>query len=120
MNSSLILTYADSIEKVAHRITNYANDKRNGLSGETVQEMVYDTTEIFRAAHALRQFAWISVEDRLPEDERHVLAATRNKKGDYNIVKAYYCHDLGMWAAGMNSNVTHWMPLPEPPEGGKQ
>lgn len=60
---------------------------------------------------------WIPVSERLPEDENHVLAATRNKKGNYNIVKAYYCHDMGVWAAGMNNNVTHWMPLPpEPPK----
>ena len=58
---------------------------------------------------------WINVKDRLPEDENHVLAAARNKRGEYNIVKAYYSHDLQTWAAGMNSNVTHWMPLPEPP-----
>lgn len=59
---------------------------------------------------------WISVEDRLPENDDHVLAATQNKRGEYNIVKAYYHHGLGCWAAGMNSNVTHWMPLPDPPE----
>ena len=63
---------------------------------------------------------WIPVSERLPEDENHVLAATRNKKENYNIVKAYYCHDMGVWAAGMNSNVTHWMPLPpEPKEEAK-
>ena len=59
---------------------------------------------------------WINCKDRLPENDDHVLACTRNKKGQANIVNAYYCHQLGTWAAGMNSNVTHWMPLPEPPE----
>ena len=56
---------------------------------------------------------WIRVEDRLPEDDRHVLCAVLNKRGMYNIVKGYYAD--GVWVCGMNSNVTHWMPLPEPP-----
>ena len=57
---------------------------------------------------------WISVKDRLPETEDHVLCCTQSKKGDQNIVRGYYRQD-GIWVSGMNSNVTHWMPLPDPP-----
>ena len=57
---------------------------------------------------------WIKTTDRLPEDDRHVLCLTRTKKGLWNVVIGYYMD--GFWRVGMNSNVTHWMPLPEPPE----
>ena len=59
---------------------------------------------------------WIKVTDRLPEDERKVLACTVTQSGRKNIVLGYYCHDLEMWATGMNRNVIAWMELPEFPE----
>lgn len=57
---------------------------------------------------------WIPISERLPEDDRHVLCLTRTKKGLCNVVIGFYFED--MWHCGMNSNVTHWMELPEPPE----
>ena len=57
---------------------------------------------------------WISVEERLPETDEHVLCCTRTKKGTANVVIGYWMD--GMWRCGMNSNVTHWMPLPEVPD----
>lgn len=58
--------------------------------------------------------AWISVKEALPGPEERVLCCTRNRKGEPNFVLGYYTD--GMWRVGMNSNVTHWMLLPEPPE----
>ena len=55
---------------------------------------------------------WISTKDRLPDNDDHVLCCTITKSGRQNIVIGYYMD--GMWRCGMNSNVTHWMPLPEP------
>lgn len=63
---------------------------------------------------------WISVKDRLPEDNAVVLCKCR--AGIYEVL---------MWIGGswyhdtnhcyMKGFVTHWMPLPEPPkEGGSE
>lgn len=57
---------------------------------------------------------WISSEDRVPETEEYVLCCTRTKAGQKSVVRGYYAD--GRWCCGMNSNVTHWMPLPEVPE----
>ena len=60
---------------------------------------------------------WISVKDRLPEDDRNVLV--------------YDDHDIQFWVAWHDESnnkwytqegdrvygVTHWMPLPKLPEG---
>ena len=59
---------------------------------------------------------WIPVEQMVPPDDMRVLCLTRTKKGTHNILVGY--HANGRWCCGMNSNVTHWMPVPEPPEEG--
>lgn len=49
------------------------------------------------------------MKDRLPDTEDRVLCCTKTAKGVQNIVIGYYMN--GAWRCGMNSNVTHWMPL---------
>ena len=67
---------------------------------------------------------WISVEDRLPE-------AWKNEEDDtlinYMIYSPYFGVDIGNYhkeagtwlCMGLPCTVTHWMPLPGAPEGGK-
>ena len=78
---------------------------------------------------------WISVEDRLPEDSGYYLVVYRNK---YNGIVSidfdmYVKCNIGewwgsefacditkqfLWATRLQEQeVTHWMPLPEPPKG---
>lgn len=68
---------------------------------------------------------WISVEERLPENEKPVLAYygfDNDGDGDLGMMfigtLSYFCfdHDPHWQHAGCNLVVTHWMPLPEPPE----
>ena len=62
---------------------------------------------------------WISVDDRLPEDDSDVLAYL--KDGDKGrIYPANYAK--GVWFdcifdIPVTNATTHWMPLPEPPKG---
>lgn len=66
------------------------------------------------AAEAAVERDWISVEERLPEPGVDVLAAYRDRH-------------INMGTAGddwleediEDGNITHWMPLPEPPEEGE-
>lgn len=54
---------------------------------------------------------WISIDDRLPE--RYVNVLTCDIHG--NIHENWlYKADPECWSRGYN--ITHWMPLPEPPE----
>lgn len=66
---------------------------------------------------------WISVEDELPpHDERepefsvNVFVCLRSlHPWDYGKLftyVTYYNYDDGRWAIGVNTEVTHWMPLP--------
>ena len=63
--------------------------------------------------------AWISVEDRLPDNESDVLIVTRSKNGARNIDKGYYIPVAERWAHRGTAEVTHWQPLPDLPDGGE-
>ena len=71
---------------------------------------------------------WISVEDRLPEDDELVLVFWLNEDGHYFDMDYIEEKMWGDWfnraehlnIAGGNCSedapYTHWMPLPEPPK----
>ena len=60
---------------------------------------------------------WISVKDRLPEENETVLAYD----GDFVEPSVFYgdhgFYELDKYEADPLCGVTHWMPLPEPPKG---
>ena len=55
---------------------------------------------------------WISVTDRLPEDEEYVLIFTAGG----SVLLGFYDSDGWDTLEGYLREVTHWMPLPEAPE----
>ncbi len=63
---------------------------------------------------------WISVKDRLPDRGADILAFMRNG-AETRIVACNYgdnvWYDCVMNCIVAFQNVTHWMPLPEPPKG---
>lgn len=57
---------------------------------------------------------WISVDERLPEDRKDVLVYL--KGGDFRVS---HCAAGGYWQIWTRElDVTHWMPLPDPPKEG--
>lgn len=66
---------------------------------------------------------WISVNDRLPERGiTRCIIAIKLGNGLKGTLCARYNADLKSWSGWYNdritSEVTHWMPLPKPPEEG--
>lgn len=79
---------------------------------------------------------WISVKDRLPNEDGKYLCYVEFTFGSY-IDCCYFSHNLEEvnefifngkqrcgwyindddWGAVEKQNITHWMPLPEPPKG---
>ena len=77
-------------------------------------------------SHGVTVQEWIPVKERPPEKEGWYQVYTTPDKGPRSINKAqyrkqpswsvnagegYWCGSGGVW-----TNVTHWMPLPEPPK----
>ena len=83
-----------------------------------VQTMHQDTLALIQQLEA-QVPKWISVEERLPEDQRSVL--TVNGHGEIRIMGLWSKRgDEWTWVHNdrmMHYNdITHWMPLPEPPK----
>ena len=60
---------------------------------------------------------WIPVTERLPDTFRPVIVCREKGKCEYVVEQGF--KDVGDWwkvYGTRTKNVTHWMPLPEPPE----
>lgn len=81
----------------------------------TVTEFVEDelpTADV----ETLERTRWIPCSGRLPDMPGDYQVCTKNEYyGTKNVSKRYFNGDY--WS-GRWTNITHWMPLPEPPEEG--
>lgn len=108
------MTDQEKINKMAEdicRVKHNCNDACNPIN--TCNALKY-ARRAYEAGY--RKQEWISVNERLPEEGTRVLGY------DYmgNVV-CYFVYGTRWWVGdGWNSakgwGVTHWMPLPEPPE----
>lgn len=56
---------------------------------------------------------WISVKDKLPDNDDMMLVTCKTKTGIYNVNRAYFSD--GFWhGCGSMSGVIAWMVLPDP------
>ena len=82
-----------------------------GFGIECRKTLKRDALDLLRSKDNNVPAKWINVKDRLPEEDKYVLAW--EKQG------FTYCDALknGVWRIGAKNGAiaTHWMPLPEPP-----
>lgn len=109
------------------RDTEGTNEEIN-LSKEEFDMLRFDDSVTFRCGNeyvslymwedeATRKYkhmndGWISVEERLPEDDRMVLVTCQTKKGIRSVNRAY-CDGAFWHGSGSMSGVIAWRPMPE-------
>ena len=98
------------IEEMALDLNHIIHFKDNGLVAR------YATAEAMYELGYRKQNKWISVEDRLPDEDIPVLVYKDKYNDAYaNMETAYWCD--GRWMGVASEYVTHWMILPSPPIG---
>lgn len=96
-----------------------------------LRDALYDADAItMRGVKIINQFPsavdaatvrWIPVTERLPDTFHPVIVCREKGKGEYVVEQGF--KDVGDWwkvYGTRTKNVTHWMPLPEPPEVGEK
>lgn len=109
---------AEMLEIIAKAREVYAIDVTDHSENEYIREGLLD-------AGYVKQSEWISVEERLPTEQREVLAYYGFDRGDGDLgmmftgVLTYFAYDKKphFQHEEIGLRVTHWMPLPEPPKG---
>lgn len=99
---------AEEIEELFYKQVEYgATDLFDAFDDALQDARTVDAAEVLRDQ-------WISVKDKLPETEEEVLVLTVSKTGNVNVDKGYLLN--GRFVHRGSAVVTHWMPLPEPPD----
>lgn len=87
---------------------------------------IYTATEVaykngYAKGYADGKGEWISVEDRLPEENGRYLVCVNISHLAFENLTAIaimaYGKSHGFYLYNDNEKVTYWMPLPEPPNG---
>ena len=118
--SPIEIIYKNMQTKVENNV--FAAVQEYGISvdkEELIKALQYDRDQYergYRDGLLHRADVWISVEERLPDGNGRFL--TVDGKGDMMV--CYWEKHFGWFASVCNKNaITHWMPMPEPPEPPK-
>ena len=83
-----------------------------------MEDLLKDALALIQHLEA-KQPKWIGVEERLPEPFVSVLVQMPGEEPHPTVREGFITH-AGIWSAGYfkrdPDEVTHWMPLPEPPK----
>lgn len=81
----------------------------DGIGGYFPKEFII---EAIKTHMSQSKGKWISVEERLPDKQARFLIV--DKDGQMNT--ALYTPQFGWFSGVRIKDITHWMPLPEPPK----
>lgn len=105
----------DCVYVLTKRLAAYEN---TGLTPEEINKLDTQRKAMATLADSYKAEipCWIPITDRLPESGQRVIVCRK----DGRVEQGVYLGVNGWWKVyGTNTkSVTHWMPMPEPPEEG--
>jgi len=84
------------------------------MKGEPYDDYVFNEIKLLRAQLEQERVRWIPASERLPEEDKVYVICT---DGTHVRELFYRDHSFLSGVQDQTSKVTHWMPLPAPPEG---
>ena len=123
------ITLCDDLAEAADRLENQSahivalQQEIEKLRGQN-EQLREAAALVAKESVGLLERWWIPVEERLPEVQSWgastvVLGLIKSENEPYDLTLCVYC-DNGIWSMpGRYVAITHWMPLPEPPEEEK-
>lgn len=88
--------------------------KKDKVASELLEQVLYDIQHVPTLTPPNE---WVSVEDRLPASGQNVIATNGSDVGEAwyaSLSRSWYRYNGLEWNR-ICREVTHWMPLPEPP-----
>lgn len=120
MKDGNICGFHDALVCAVHDLTGllkkYHDMKKEyaGLQAKAYRERMGNKPQLESATE--NHARWIPCSERLPEDNCYTLVAVLFDE----IYEVYIAAFMGDGWHTVEGYVTHWMPLPEPPEGGAE
>ena len=86
---------------------------------------LYKADDVFNAIFdapsvSVSNWKWIPVTERMPEPFQPVIVCHKNGKGEHVVEVGFKREDFWRTWGSRIKNITHWMPLPEPPKVGME
>ena len=107
----------DDVLEIIERVTNEAVEKKQPKY--LIQPRIIAEISGLPTIESEPDSGWISVKDRLPEDDVSILICSERQtisKATYSSdMGRYYIADSDLWYNELD--ITHWRPLPKPPKG---
>ncbi len=95
----------------------------NGRQFNNLKGCFYEALKVAMRNYPVTQDSWISCSERMPNDKQYVWCWGKSYGWtEYDTFEGYYDWSRNKWWAVTDdgeepaSKVTHWMPLPEPPQ----
>lgn len=86
---------------------------------ENIDKLVKEVAEFLNSQGYVaegNESPWISVKDKLPEEDDNYLVYGASYLGSIINGSDYFDVELGDWWEHPHDQITHWMSLPKPPE----
>lgn len=101
----------------------YFPDEANIWARDNIEAVYAEYACVEMAEWVDRHHAWVPVDKELPEKEEDNPSLSVNVivTDGSSVFESYYSFNTHIWAGtDIYGTITHWMPMPIPPEPGKE